>query len=216
MFNQTLFTLIASIVFATSSAQPIIMPVVTSHTQHVLAVREMPMNDRYPVQVVSDVFRDNILLTISYLSGATKQGQPVDWNAVRKPFTYDLTLKPGEVFAFHDDVLSAYAGKKITTTHVHFGPGDGFVSDGYLYGDGVCHLASVMNWAARDAGLQVESPTPHDFTNIPDVPKKYGTAIYSDGGKGMENELQNLYITNNKDKPVHMVFTYKDNVLKVT
>src|SRR5439155_2812828 len=99
MFNQTLFSLIAGIVFATSSAQPLIMPVVQEHKQHVLSVREMPMNDRYPVPMVSDVFRDNILLTISYLSGATKQGQSVDWDKVRKPFTYDLVLQPGEVFA---------------------------------------------------------------------------------------------------------------------
>lgn len=176
----------------------------------VLGERAFSLDDRYWNAYVTKVFKDNILLTMAYLSGKVSKGEKIDWDAIRKPFSYDFVLKPGEVFAFHDTLLPEYTGKVVKTTGVDFGAGEGFVSDGELYGDGVCHLASLIGWAARDAKLDVVAPTNHNFARIPDVPAKYGVAIYAG------NAAQNLYVRNNFDKPVKFVFTYKDDVLHVS
>ena len=98
----------------------------------------------------------------------------------------------------------------------HFDASEGFEYDGDLYGDGVCHFASLMNWAARDAGLEVVAPTPHNFAVIPDINAKYGTAIYDAAGETSTNEAQNLYVENITDKPVQFVFTYVNDVLTVS
>lgn len=144
------------------------------------------------------------------MSGSVKNEAQVNWNAVRKPSTYVMTLQPGEVFAFDDSLLPQYSGKHIVTTNAHFGADQGFEYDGDLYGDGVCHFATLINWAARDAGLQVVAPTRHDFARIPDIDPKYGTAIYAGDPE------QNLYVENNFDKPVKLVFTYVHDTLTVS
>lgn len=189
---------------------------VYSANEHLVAERSMPLNDRYPVKSVSDVFKDNILLTLAYLSGKVADPAHLNWDEVRSASQYEVVLQPGQVFAFHDDVLPAYQGKTIITTNAHFDSTQGFESDGYLVGDGVCHFASLINWAARDAGLSVVAPTNHDFANIPDVPRQYGTAIYYMPGSSTANQLQNLYVENTFDKPVHMVFRYDGNDLSVS
>src|SRR5258706_9320248 len=165
--------------------------------QIVLAERSFSLANRYPVQSVSDVFRDNILLTLAYMDGKVPTRGQIDWATVEKPQTYSLTLQPGQVFAFHSDVLPEYQGKITKTTNAHFNWDDGFKSDGWLTGDGVCHLASFMYWVARDAGLTAVAPTRHDFANIPEVPKEYGVAIYQNPATKGSNEAQNLYITDN-------------------
>jgi hypothetical protein len=184
--------------------------------RQLLASHGMPLGDRYAVPSVNTVFRDNILLTLGYMSGAVKNASQVNWNTLHKPTTYEFTLQPGEVFAFHDDVLPQFAGKHIITTNAHFDASEGFEYDGDLYGDGVCHFASLINWVARDAGLEVVAPTPHNFAKIPDIDPKYGTAIYDAAGETAANEAQNLYVENTTDKPVQFVFTYVNDVLTVS
>lgn len=181
---------------------------------HVLGGMQFSLSNRYPVASVSDVFSDNILLTLGYMRGIVRSGH-VDWNSVKSPFTYSFVLQPGEVFAFHDSVLPEFAGKVVKTTNAHFGSQDGFESDGYLVADGVCHLASLINEAATRAGLKVVAPTNHDFAAIPEIPREYGTAIYYMPGQDGTNAQQNLYVENNKDTPVTMTFTYKDSELRV-
>jgi hypothetical protein len=180
-----------------------------------LSSHSMSLADRYPIPSVNTVFRDNILLTMAYMSGSVKNAAQVKWETVRKPSTDIVTLQPGEVFAFHDDVLPEFAGKHIVTTNAHFGANEGFEYDGDLYGDGVCHFATLINWAARDAGLNVVAPTRHDFAKIPDIDPKYGTAIYYNAGDSAANEAQNLYVENNFTKPVRLVFTYTNDILTV-
>lgn len=175
-----------------------------------LSSHSMSLDDRYPVPSVNKVFKDNILLTLAYMSGAVKNSSQINWDSVRKPSQYVMTLNPGEVFAFDDSVLPEFAGKQIITTNAHFGADQGFEYDGDLYGDGVCHFATLINWAARDAGLQVVAPTPHNFAKIPDIDPKYGTAIYAGDPE------QNLYVENNFDKPVKLVFTYANDTLTVS
>lgn len=171
----------------------------------VLASRSLPLNDRYSNTFVNDVFKDNILLTLNYMNGQVKSAKDVSWNKVEADAHYEFTLKPGEEFAFHDQVLPDRAKSLVGTTHAYFGYDQGFKSDGYLTGDGVCHLASLMYWAAKDANLEAYAPSNHNFAVIPDVPKEYGVAIYANP-INHTGQMQNLYITNNKDKSITFEF----------
>jgi len=182
----------------------------------VIATREISLENRYPVASVSEVFKDNILLNIAYLDGRVNSASDINWSEIDKSFKSEFTLQPNETFAFHEDVLSQYEDSVVKTTEAHFNYSDGFKTDGYLYGDGVCHLASLINWAARDANLDVLAPTNHNFANIPEVPKEYGVAIYYNPTNKSVGARENLYITNNQSKPVTFVFEYKDGQLSVT
>ncbi|OGG25425.1 hypothetical protein A3A59_06575 [Candidatus Gottesmanbacteria bacterium RIFCSPLOWO2_01_FULL_42_10] len=181
----------------------------------VLASHEFSLANRYPEPWVNEVFKDNILLTLAYLKNGTSINKPIDWNQVRKPGRFYLTLTPNETFAFHDLVSEKYQKQKLVTTSAHFNATDGFRSDGFLFGDGVCHLASLLGWVARDSGLTVEAPTNHDFRPIPQVPREFGVSIYSLPTDYTTSAIQNLYITNNKDHDVSFVFDYSGEVLKI-
>lgn len=187
-----------------------VMPEGIIQSEQTLIIREISLDKRYAAASVNEVFKDNILLNLAYLKGAVKDPSKIDWEQVQKPFKYEFKLKPGESFAFHDDVLPEYAGKVVKTTNAHFNAAEGFKSDGYLFGDGVCHLASIMYWAAKDAGIDVKAPTAHDFMIIPDIPKEYGVSIFSN------NAAQNLYIKNNKEKDLAFRFEYQNSELKVS
>jgi len=167
------------------------------------------LSNRYSNTFVNDVFSDNILLTIAYINKSIKKGDPISWKSVQAEGEIAFSLKPGETFAFHDAVLDKYKGKIALTTNAHFNGEEGFRSDGWLIGDGVCHLASFMYVAAQKAGLEVEAPTDHDFAMIPNIEKKDGVSIYS------ENTLQNLYITNNQSKTIAFIFIHKDKNLTI-
>lgn len=195
---------------AFSSIEPGFAMVRTVENKQLLAQRSMPLTDRYPIPSVNTVFRNNILLTLGYMSGAVKNPSQINWDTLQKPTTYEMTLQPGEVFAFHDAVMPEFAGRKIVTTNAHFDAAEGFQYDGDLYGDGVCHFATLINWAARDAGLTVIAPTRHDFARIPDIDPKYGTAIYAGAPE------QNLYVENTLNKPVKIVFTYVNDTMTVS
>jgi len=182
---------------------------------HVLAVKTMSLDNRYPEQSVNKIFKENILLATAYMRGEKRTGA-IDSNSIDKPFHYEITLHKGEVFAFHDDVLPQYSGKVVATTHAHFNGKEGFKSDGYLTGDGVCHLASLIDFTAQSAGLNVFAPTSHDFANIPDVPKEYGVGIYSVPSEPMVNAQHNLYVTNTLSQDIKMVFDYHNSMLKVS
>lgn len=173
-----------------------------------LATQQISLENRYPVKSVSDIFRDNILLNIAYLSGEVKSAQDINWDKIKKPFTYSFILEPGKTFAFHDDVSEQYKNNLVKTTNAHFNAQDGFKSDGYLYGDGVCHLASLIYWVAKDAGLEALAPTNHYFMAIPEISREYGVSIYSNPFSKGANTQQNLYVTNNKSKPVSFKFEY--------
>lgn len=186
-----------------------------SSNEHLTAEHTMSLDKRYANSFVNEVFKDNILLTLSYLSGKVTDSKNIDWNEVHKPFTYEVVLNPGEVFAFHGDVLPEYRDKIIKTTGANFGAGQGFRSSGYLYGDGVCHLASLINWAATDAGLKVDARVNHDFAVIPEIPREYGTSIVNTGQASLTGQMQNLYVENTFETPVSLVFTYVNDELTV-
>jgi vancomycin resistance protein YoaR len=170
--------------------QPTPQPQVMGVSAVTIASRGFSLQDRYGNNFVNEVFKENILLTVKYMGS-------------------DFTLEPGQTFAFDDKVLPEYSGKISKTTWAHFISSEGFKSDGYLIGDGVCHLASLINWVALDAGLTVIAPRNHNFAVIPEVPKEYGVSIMS------SDPFQNLYITNNLDKPVTFVFESDGTSLNV-
>lgn len=183
--------------------------------ENVLARHEFSLEERYHNEQVNNVFKDNILLTIRYATGEKINPLQIDWNKIREPFQAKLVLNPGDTFAFHDDVLPQYQSDVKKTTNAHFNISEGFKSDGYLVGDGVCHLASLLYWVAKDANLSTLAPTRHDFAPVPGVPEKYGVSIYSNPEKNYSDELQNLYISNTKDRPIAFVFDFDGNKLSV-
>lgn len=214
MFPKLISIILVILVLLTHSATAYSVAAQSPQVQKLSEVT-YSLSDRYSNSYVSNVFSDNILLTLAYMRGIAKNGQAVDWNKVKGDFTYTMVLQHGQTFAFHDQVLSEYKGKIAETTNAHFDSTQGFESDGWLVGDGVCHLASFMNVAALKANLGVVAPTPHDFAVIPDVPKRYGVAIYYMPGESGSSSLQNLYITNTFDKSVAFVFTHKGSNLSI-
>lgn len=181
-----------------------------------LAKKSISLDKRYGNEYVNNVFRDNIILTLAYMEGRVKKQSDINWQEIGKPFYYEFTLRPGEVFAFHEYVFSKYKDKRIVTTNAHFSASEGFLSDGYLVGDGVCHLASLIKWVAVDAGLSVTAPTNHDFANIPEVPREYGVSIYTMPDQVGASAMQNLYVENILEKPVKFAFNYKKGILSLS
>lgn len=176
-----------------------------------LAKKTLDLTSRYPEKSVNEVFADNILLTLHDLKGDASKNP--DWEKIRQPFETSFALNPGEVFAFHEDILPEFKGKVSKTTGAHFNWEDGFKSDGWLMGDGVCHLATLINWVAQEARLKVMAPVSHDFLPVPGVPKEFGTAIYWLPESGWKSQNQNLYIENSFNFPVK--FTFKADSQKV-
>lgn len=184
--------------------------------KQLLAQQSMSLAKRYAAPSVNEVFKDNILYTLARMRGLQLDPKNVDWNLVNQPFEYDLTLKPGQTFAFQDDLLPEYQGKVVQTTNSHFNAQEGFKFSGLYYGDGVCHLASLIHWAASDAKLDSVSLVNHDFAVINEVPKQYGVSIYSDPNSPSVGQRQNLYVTNNQETDITIKFTYnQDQILRV-
>ena len=182
---------------------------------NILSSKSISLEKRYDNEFVNGVFRDNILLTLNYMDGRISDKSGIVWEDIVKPRTYQFELKPGEGFAFHDQILDDYSSSVVKTTNARFNHQDGFKSSGYLYGDGVCHLASILYWAALDAGLNAFSQVNHDFAIINEVPKEFGVSIFYMPGGFAKSSAQNLYIINNLDTPVSFVFTYDGTELSV-
>lgn len=179
--------------------------------EQIISSHEISLEKRYyPVQ------KDNILLNLAYMDGRVTKKEDISWDELQKPFKYEFRLEPNKTFAYHDDVLDEYKDKLVKTTQAHFNAQEGFKTDGYLYGDGVCHLASLIYWVAKDAGLDAKAPVNHDFMNIPEISREYGVSIYSNPTSKGSNSQQNLYVTNNKNNSVILKFEYNGKKLKAS
>lgn len=197
---------------STISASPQLWAGVTFvEKKQTLAVQTLDLTKRLPDEYGASVFADNILLSLRYLKGDISQirqmGQ-INWNEARQPFTVEFILKPGEVFAFHDVVLPQF--KPTVTMKTKFFIDEGYKELGGLGGNGVCHLASLINWAAKDAKLEVTALVNHDFYPVPGVPREYGVSIFSTDSR------QNLYIKNNKDFPVLFEFFVNSRMVNLS
>ncbi len=190
---------------------------VPSHNSQTILLAEHQINleNRQVDRFVNGVFKDNILLNLALMKSPVDP-KKIDWNQINQPFHYDFDIEPKQTFAYHSDVLDKYEGKIAKTTNAHFNSFEGFKSDGYLVGDGVCHLASLFNWAARDAALEVESPRNHNFAVIPEIPREFGVAIYADPSAKGVGAVQNLYITNQFSEKITFSIDYQENNLKVS
>jgi hypothetical protein len=207
MFHTLLANSIAVLIMSAHAMLP-----VAQEDAVVLSSRTMDMTNRHAVESVNQVFADNILLSLAYLRGIQINPSSVDWEQVRQPFTHDITLYKDETFAFHTSVLPAYA-YVVATTHSSFGLSDGYKHSGLLAGDGVCHIASLLYWAAKDAGLDAYAPTNHDFASIPGIPREYGVSIYYTVGNVSASAQQNMYIANRNDMPVKIRISYDGSVI---
>lgn len=217
-------TAIQTAVLVTTLSLQALVPGTTRES--VIGERSFSLENRQFDRGANEVFKDNILLNIAYMDGRIHEDVNINWDEIRKPFKSEFTLEKGETFAFHDDVLPEFAGKINKTTNAHFGVNEGFKAVWGLPGNGVCHLASIINWTAKDAGLNIKAPTNHDFAVINEVPREQGVAIYSNGksaaqansesGGTSAASLQNLYITNNTENVVKFKFHYDGTNLKVT
>ena len=185
-------------------------PRIEAKANVVLASHSISLENRYRNSYVNNVFKDNILLALNYMEGEVKDKASLNWENVEKPNHFEFTLKPGEKFAFHNEALPEYKENVVQTTNSNFGWADGYKSDGYLVGDGVCHFASLIYWAAKDANLVAYAPANHNFATIPDIPKEYGVSIRA------PHASQNLYIVNDKDYHVIFAFDYDGENLSVS
>ncbi|KKP59325.1 MAG: hypothetical protein UR52_C0008G0035 [Candidatus Gottesmanbacteria bacterium GW2011_GWA1_34_13] len=171
----------------------------------ILAQRQLDLTTRYPEKSVNSVFADNIILSLHYLKNDVDP-LPLDWNKIKQPFSVSFTLKPNETFVFHNNVLPEFKNPTVSMNSKYY-IDEGYLSVGGLGGNGVCHLASLINWVAYAANLEVLSKVNHDFAPVMGVPKKFGTAIYS------YSPDQNLYVKNNQTFPVTFEFTITPNLV---
>jgi hypothetical protein len=207
-------TLIAAIVTALVTLSP--TPFASKAKTQVLASKAFSLDNRYAVKSVNEVMKKNILLNVAYLEGTVKAKQDVNWDQLEGASHSEFTLKPKQTFAFHNIVLPEYKDSLALTQGSSFSSTDGYLSDGYLFGDGVCHLASLINWAAQEAGLITYVPKDHrSVAHIPDIPDDFGVSIYKDASRNI-GANNNLYITNNKDRAVVFSLDYANGELKVT
>jgi len=181
-----------------------------------IATHTYSLANRHKVERINDVFADNMLLTLAYMRGIVEIGDDIPWDEVRAPFSYGFVLKSGETFAFHDVVSEQFDDSVVKTTNSHFIASEKFLSSGWLYGDGVCHLASFIRVVADDADLAVVVPKKHYFANIPDVNKVDGVSIYYSPSNDTLSENRNLYITNTRTKPIAFIFEYKNDDLTIS
>lgn len=205
-FNQAEFPTTASAVLKPEAV----------YAQTELSSHTMSLNNRFGYDLPENAYKDNILLNLAYIHGSVKTKSDINWDELKKAKTIEMTLEPGQMFVYHDLIDPKYNGQSIKTVHTNFGAGDGYKFSDGLYGMGVCHLASLIHWAALDAGLESIAPTNHDFYAIPEVPKEYGVAIYSSPDSVSASEKQNLYIKNNFDSKVTFKFDFDGVNLKIS
>lgn len=176
----------------------------------------MSLDNRYGYKAPENAYKDNILLNLAYLSGEVKSKEDINWDKIRKPFTLQFSLEPGERFAYHDVILSEYQDRVVIAGHTNFGAGDGYRFADGLYGMGVCHLASLIHKAALNAGMESVAPTNHNFYSIPEISKEYGVAIFNSPNAPAVSAKQNLYIRNNFDTKVDFKFDFDGDNLRVS
>jgi hypothetical protein len=207
-FKHT-FLAIGSLIFMGNTLMASSLPQVAQPQPEVLSSESISLENRaVPGSFMAEVMRDNILLTVAYMRGEIRDKGKIDWEAVRKPFEYSFELKPGEAYSFQRDSLPEYQDSIVKTIDVNFAGQDGFKHDGYLMGDGVCHLASLFYKAALKANIEAVAPANHNFMPIPEIEREYGVAIYSMPGNPEANAKQNLYIRNDTSGTIKFEIKY--------
>lgn len=206
MIKQTILTFVTLVLTILTPALAVggeLLSPVFKKQLVILAEHELDLTSREPGAYANEVFADNILLALHYLKGDVEE-RGINWEEIRQPFGVDFVLQPGETFAFHGNVLAEFdppSGGPAVTMNSKFFIEEGYRSVGGLGGNGVCHLASLINWVASEADLEVTAKVSHDFYPVPGVSRQYGTSIRS------QSKTQNLYIQNNFEIPVVFAFS---------
>jgi len=170
--------------------------------EEILAEHTLNLEERLPdSEFGNEVFKYNILLALKYIEGDPDLGEP---------FIAEVELQPGEVFAFQENLLPEFENKNVKTGWTKYIAQEGYKPLSGLYGNGVCHLASLINWVAADAGLEVTALANHNFWPVPGVPKEYGTSIRYLADNSWKTKNQNLYLENTFDYSVKLIFEASD------
>jgi len=170
--------------------------------EEILAEHTLNLEERLPdSEFGNEVFKYNILLALKYIEGDPDLGEP---------FIAEVELQPGEIFAFQENLLPEFENKTVKTGWTKYIAQEGYKPLSGLYGNGVCHLASLINWTASDAGLKVTALANHNFWPVPGVPKEYGTSIRYLADGGWKTKNQNLYLENPFDYSVKLIFKASD------
>jgi len=194
--KETIVALVALITATLSpTPQPLLSPI-PEIREEVLAEHRLDLTTRNESPYTNEIFAYNILLALDY-------------------FDYSLTLEPGEIFAFHENVTPEFTNLPLKTGWTKYTAAEGYKTVGGLPGNGVCHLASLMNWTTQDAGLEVVAKVNHNFAPVPGVPKEYGTSIRYYPNEGGNTQNQNLYIINSFDFPVTFLFTASEQTVNL-
>lgn len=164
-----------------------------------LSSHTLDLKIRSPFPSVNEGFSDNILLSLHYLNGEKFTVGKVNWEEIRKPFKTSFILNPDQVFAFHGLTLPQYQNPAVTLNS-NFSMKDGYKFVAGLPGSGVCHLATLMTWVSKEAGLEVTALANHDFAPVVGVNREFGTSIKSNSA------TQNLYIKNTSGVPLIFEF----------
>lgn len=208
MINETI---VGVALLSTVTLSPVQVTPSASLVRENIAVfsHKLDLTNRLPDSYGNQVFSDNILLSLHYLKGDVQElknsskisnSSDIDWEKARKPFEFSFTLKSGEVFAFHRNSLVKFEDSIVSSTNSKFISEEGYKSLVGLAGNGVCHIASLINWVAKEAGFEVVSMVDHDFASITGITKEFGVSIYS------TSKEQNLYIKNNFSVPAKFDF----------
>lgn len=189
-----LLAIISNLMLPPTPVAELVSPL-PDHPVIILAEHRLDLKNRAPNEAINEVFKYNILLASEKLGGS-------------------FSLEPGEVFVFHDQVLPEFKNQPLKPSGTRYTAKEGYQTTLGLPGNGVCHLASLMNWTASEAGLGVTAKVGHNFAPIPDVPEEFGTSIrYCHSGCNAAN--QNLYIKNPHDFPVEFVFERVDEAIRL-
>lgn len=155
--------------------------------RQLLTTRMMSLGNRHLSSEINAIWAKNILLAVSRIS-------PLDAGRLKEDPTFlgSIQMVPDAEFSFVKE-----AGPTLTEK-------DGFLSDGILPGNGVCHLASLINWALEDAsisGIEINNVVPHSAP-IPGIPNNRAVSILSADPK------QDLVIKNKGKVTLELVFRY--------
>jgi len=203
MIKQTIISIATLVSTILTPVSPVgvtlLSPIPEKPVLVVLAEHSLDLTTREPGEYANEVFADNIVLSLHYLKSDVERGN-IDWKEIRASFEVAFVLRPEEIFAFHGNVLPEFESP-VVTMNSRFFIEEGYRSVGGLGGNGVCHLASLINWVAAEADLEVTAKVNHNFYPVPGVPGQFGTSIRS------QSKTQNLYIKNNFEIPVVFAFS---------
>lgn len=182
--------------------------------QEVRSSETLDLTQRHGNTTINAGYNDNIRLYLHYLKGDGPQLEN-NWPKIREAFSFNITLSPGQVLAFHPAILSEFKDKTVLFAETNLSGSDGYRFVDGLWGNGVCHIASFLNMAGAKAGLKVTAKVNHNFAPIYEVPNRFGTAIYFDSEKNLNSQKQNLYLENTQLNPVTILFSIGETNVEI-